>query len=70
MTQPLSFKPEDKERLNSWALESLDDWQHRIMSKASQLRRFCTEQIKANLGTYLHDNERVEFGSCVADKTE
>lgn len=70
MTQLLSFKPEDKESLDSWALKSFDDWQHRILSKASQLRQFSIEQIRANLDTYLHDNERVEFSSCVAAKTK
>lgn len=70
MTQLLSFKPKDKERLDSWALESFNDWQHRILSKASQLRQFSIEQIRAKLDTYLHDNERAGFSKCVADKTK
>ncbi len=65
----LSLKSEDKERLNSHALKRFNDWQESILSKVSQLRQLSTEQIMADLNTYLHDNERVEFNKCVADIT-
>ncbi|MFB0556447.1 MAG: hypothetical protein ACETVW_01120 [Dehalococcoidia bacterium] len=67
MTDIHSLKPQDKERLNSHALERFNDWQDRIMREAPQLRQLNIEQIRADLDTYLHDNERVEFNNCLAD---
>ena len=64
-----SLKPEDKQRLNSHALKRFNDWQDRIMREAPQLRQLSIERIRADLNTYLHDNERVEFNSCSADIT-
>jgi hypothetical protein len=65
----LSLKPEDKARLYSHALERLNDWQGSILSKVSQLRQLSIEQIRADLDTYLHDNEMAEFNKCLADIT-
>jgi len=66
----LSLKSEDKERLNSHALERFNDWQGNILSKVSQLRQLSREQIMADLNTYLNDNERAEFNKCVTNITE
>ena len=66
----LSLKSEDKERLNSHALKRFNDWQESILNKVSELRQLSREQIMADLNTYLHDNDRVEFNKCVADITE
>ena len=63
----LGLKPEDEERLNSYALKRLSDWQDRILSKAPQLHQLSTEQISAHLRTYLHDSELAEFSKCLAD---
>jgi hypothetical protein len=67
MTEIFGLKPEYKERLNSYALKRFNDWQERILSKASQVRQLSIEQLNADLDTYLHDNEKVEFSKCVAD---
>jgi hypothetical protein len=67
MTEIFGLKPEYKERLNSYALKRFNDWQERILSKVPQLRRLTIEQLNADLDTYLHDDEKVEFGKCVAD---
>ncbi len=63
----LSLKPEDKERLNSYAPERFDDWQDRIVREVPQLSQLNIEQIRANLDTYLHDSKKVEFNSYLAD---
>jgi len=67
MTEIFGLKPEYKERLNSYALKRFNDWQEHILSKAPQLRQLTIEQLNADLDTYLHDDEKVEFGKCVAD---
>ena len=67
MVQILSLKPEDEERLNSHALKRFNDWQDRIMREAPQIRQLSIEQMKADLDTYLHDNEKDEFNECLAD---
>jgi len=61
------LKPEDKARLNPHALERFNNWQDRIMRELPQLRQLSIEQLNADLNTYLHDNEQVEFSKCVAD---
>ena len=66
MIEILSLKPEDKARLNSHALERLDDWQDQIVREVPQLRQLNVEQIRADLDTYLPENERVEFNDCLA----
>jgi hypothetical protein len=70
MTEIFGLKPEYKERLNSYALKCFNDWQERILSKVPQLRQLTEEQLNADLDTYLHDNEKVEFSKCVADIAE
>jgi len=70
VTEILSLRPQDKERLNSHALKRFNDWQDRIMRETPQLRQLNIEQIRADLATYLHDNERVEFNNCLADITQ
>ena len=69
MTEILSLKPQDKERLNFYALERFIDWQDRIIREVPQLRQLNIEQIRADLDTYLYDNKRVEFNNCLADIT-
>jgi hypothetical protein len=69
VTEILSLKPEDKERLNSHALKRFNDWQEHILGKVPQLRQLTVEQLNADLDTYLHDNEKVEFSKCVANIT-
>jgi len=69
VTEILSLRPQDKERLNSHALKRFNDWQDRIMRETPQLRQLNIEQIRADLDTYLHDDERVEFNNCLADIT-
>lgn len=70
MVQILSLKPEDEERLNSHALKRFNDWQDRIMREAPQIRQLSIEQMKADLDTYLYDNEKGEFNECLADITK
>jgi hypothetical protein len=67
VTGVLSLEPEYKERLNHHALKRFNDWQEHILSKVPQLRQLTVEQLNADLDTYLHDNEKVEFSKCVAD---
>ena len=67
MTEILSLKPEDKERLNSHALERLNEWQGRILTKVPQLRQLSADQAKKDLATYLDENEITEFNKCLAD---
>jgi hypothetical protein len=69
MVQILSLKPEDEGRLNSHALKRFNDWQDRIMREAPQLRQLSMEQIKADLDTYLDDDEKAEFNECLVDIT-
>jgi hypothetical protein len=66
----LSLKSEDKQRLHSYALKRLNDWQGSILSKVPQLRQLSIEQLSADLNTYLNDNARVEFNNCLADITK
>lgn len=68
-TEILSLKPQDTERLNAYALKRFNDWQHHIVREVPQLRQFNIEQIRADLDTYLPDNERIEFDNCLADIT-
>jgi len=70
MVQILSLKPEDEERLNSHALKRFNDWQDRIIREVPQLRQLSIEQIKADLDTYLDDDEKAEFNECLADITK
>ena len=67
VTEILSLKPEDKERLNSHALERLNEWQGRILTKVPQLRQLSADQAKKDLATYLDENEITEFNKCLAD---
>ena len=69
MIEILDLKPEDKQRLNSYALKRFNDWQGHIMREAPQLHQLNLEQIRADLRTYLNDNERIEFSNCLADIT-
>ena len=59
-----NLKPEDERRLNSHALERINAWEARILRKTPQ---FDIQEIMADLDTYLHDNERVEFNKCLAN---
>jgi hypothetical protein len=63
----LSLKPEDKERLNSYALGRLNEWQGRILSRVPQLRQLSEDQVAEDLVTYLDENEIAEFQECFAD---
>jgi len=67
MVEIFSLEPEYKKRLNPHALERLSDWQGRILREAPQVGKLTREQLTANLDTYLHDGEKVEFSECVAD---
>jgi hypothetical protein len=67
MVEILSLKPEDEQRLHSYALKRLNDWRDRIMREAPQLRQLTIEQLGADLNTYLHDNERDELDNCLDD---
>ena len=69
MIEILCLKPEDKARLNSHVLGRLNDWQRSILSKAPQLRQLSIERIRADLNTYLLDNERIEFNKCLTTIT-
>ena len=69
MIEILSLRPEDKQRLNSYALKRLNDWQERILTEVSQLRQLNMEQFRADLDTYLHENETVEYNKCLAEIT-
>jgi hypothetical protein len=61
-----NLKPEDEWRLNSHALERMNAWEARILRKTPQLD---IQEIMADLDTYLHDNERVEFNKSLAAMT-
>jgi hypothetical protein len=63
----LSLTPEDKQRLNSHALQRFSDWQGKILSKVSQLSQLSVEQVRKDLATYLDENEIAEFHKCLAD---
>ena len=67
MVEILSLKPEDEQRLHSYALKRLNDWRDRIMREAPQLRQLNIEQLGADLNTYLHDNERDTLDNCLDD---
>jgi len=67
VTEILSLKPEEKERLNSHTLERLNEWQGRILSRVPQLRQLSEEQVTKDLVTYLDENEIAEFQKCLAD---
>ena len=67
MVEILSLKPEDKERLNSYALGRLNEWQERILSRVPQLRQLSEEQVTKDLATYLDENEIAQFQKCLAD---
>jgi hypothetical protein len=67
VTDILSLKPEDKERLNSYALGRLNEWQGRILSRVPQLRQLGEEQVAKDLVAYLDKNEITEFQKCLAD---
>jgi len=67
MTEIFGLEPEYKERLNHCALKRFNDWQGHIMREAPQLHQLNLEQIRADLRTYLNDNERIEFSNCLAD---
>jgi hypothetical protein len=59
-----NLKPEDERRLNSHALERMNAWEAHILKKTPQ---FDIQEIIADLDTYLHDNEKVEFNKCLTD---
>ena len=67
MTEILSLGPKHKDRLNPGALKRFSDWQERILTDVPQLRQLSREQFDADLNTYLHNNEKVEFNKCVDD---
>jgi hypothetical protein len=67
MAEIFSLEPEYKERLNPGALKRLSDWQGRILREVPQLGKLTREQLTADLDTYLHDGEKVEFSRCVDD---
>ena len=58
-----NLKSEDERRLNSHALERMNAWEARILKKTPQRD---IQEILADLDTYLHDNERVEFNKSLA----
>jgi hypothetical protein len=58
-----NLTPEDERMLNSHALERMNDWEARILRKTPRLD---IQEITADLDTYLHDNERVEFNKSLA----
>jgi len=58
-----NLKPEDERRLNSHALERMNAWEARILKNTPQLD---IQEVMADLDTYLHDNERVEFNKSLA----
>jgi len=55
MTEILSLKPQDKQRLNSYALERFNDWQARIMREVPQLRQLNIEQIGRTFPLLVRD---------------
>jgi hypothetical protein len=65
MDDIFSLAPEYKERLNPGALKRLSDWQDRILREVPQLGKLTIEQLNADLDTYLHEDEKVEFDKCV-----
>jgi len=67
MTEIFSLEPEYKKRLNPHALKRLSDWQDRILREVPELGELTREQLTADLDTYLHDGEKVEFSKCVDD---
>ena len=67
LVEILSLKPEDKQRLHSYALKRFDDWRDCILSKAPQLRQLSIEQLGADLNAYLNANEMVELNNCLDD---
>jgi len=67
MIEILSLEPEDKERLNSYALKRLNDCQAEILNKVPQLRQLSVEQVRNDLATHLDENEIAEFNKCLAD---
>lgn len=58
-----NLKPEHEQRLNSHALERMNAWEARILKKTTRLD---IQEIMADLDTYLHDDERVEFNKSLA----
>ena len=58
-----NLKPEDEWRLNPHALERMNAWEARILKKTPQLD---IQEVMADLDTYLHDDERVEFNKSLA----
>jgi hypothetical protein len=69
MVEILALKPEVEQRLHSYALKRLKDWRDRIMREVPQLRQLTVEQLAADLGTFLNDNERGELDNCLHDIT-
>jgi hypothetical protein len=69
MVEILNLKPEDEQRLHSYALKRLNHWRDRIMREAPQLRQLSIDQLSADLNAYLHDNERDELDNCLDDIT-
>ncbi len=67
VTEILGLKPEDKERLSSHALERLNEWQRRILSRVPQLCQLSGEQARKDSANYLDKNEIAEFNKCLAD---
>jgi hypothetical protein len=67
VTAIINLKPEDKERLNPYALGYLNEWQERILNRVPGLRQLSEEQVAKDLATYLDENEMVEFQKCLAD---
>jgi len=70
LVEILGLRPEHKARLNSHALERLNNWQDRIMREVPQLRQLSIQQLSADLNTYLNDNEVVELNNCLDDVTK
>jgi len=67
MAEIFSLEPKNKERLNPGALKRLSDWQDRILREVPQLGKLTRQQLTADLDTYLHEDEKIEFGRCVDD---
>jgi len=66
MIEIFGLGPDYKERLNPGALKRFADWLERLLRNVPQAGQLTTEQLNTNLDAYLRDDEKVEFGNCVA----
>jgi hypothetical protein len=67
LAEILSLKDEDKQRLNPHALSRINDLNESILNKVPLLQHLSTEQVKADLDTYLDAKEQTELDKCLAD---